>query len=188
MASILKALKKTLKFEGVYSDDPDDLGGETYYGISRVNHPNWEGWPYIDKGKQPPVELVPTFYKKLFWNKMGGDDISSQGVAENIFDFAVNAGLSRAIKAAQRAANICTLYRNPDSEILLMDGVYGPQTERVIASIGADSSLFEFYYLTEVANHYAAIIFARRKNAKFARGWANRTVVKLTDMISRWNG
>lgn len=29
--------------EGGYSNDPIDLGGETYKGIARNAHPNWQG-------------------------------------------------------------------------------------------------------------------------------------------------
>ena len=41
-------------FEGNYSNDKDDPGGETYKGISRNMNKDWEGWKIIDsyKGKK----------------------------------------------------------------------------------------------------------------------------------------
>lgn len=51
MAEFNLALKRMLGHEGGYSNDPDDLGKETYKGISRANHKNWSGWTQIDKYK-----------------------------------------------------------------------------------------------------------------------------------------
>ena len=41
-------------YEGNYSNDKDDPGGETYKGISRNMNKDWEGWKIIDsyKGKK----------------------------------------------------------------------------------------------------------------------------------------
>ena len=51
MADFKKALTETLRHEGGYVNDPKDPGGETYKGISRKNHPDWEGWNIIDEKK-----------------------------------------------------------------------------------------------------------------------------------------
>lgn len=37
-----------LKWEGVYDNDPDDGGGETCFGITRVYEGGWQGWQIID--------------------------------------------------------------------------------------------------------------------------------------------
>ena len=64
-----------MKHEGGYVFDPDDSGGETYKGVARKFHSKWEGWSKID--------------------------LHSQLVAQNLFDFAVNAGVRTASKIAQ---------------------------------------------------------------------------------------
>jgi hypothetical protein len=46
------ALGFTLGYEGEWVNDPDDRGGETYRGISRVHWPKWAGWAIIDAEKQ----------------------------------------------------------------------------------------------------------------------------------------
>jgi hypothetical protein len=51
MAEFNISLQKTLNHEGGYGNDPDDLGKETYKGISRANHSKWVGWSSIDKYK-----------------------------------------------------------------------------------------------------------------------------------------
>ncbi len=34
--------------EGIYDFDPDDAGGETVFGITRVFEPTWKGWGRVD--------------------------------------------------------------------------------------------------------------------------------------------
>jgi len=43
--------------EGLYANNPQDAGGETYQGIARKKIPLWSGWKLIDqaKGQLPPM-------------------------------------------------------------------------------------------------------------------------------------
>ncbi len=61
MAKFIDAYKKVLNNEGIYSNDPDDAGGETYKGISRKANPNWDGWISIDAIKK----AHPTTFKGI---------------------------------------------------------------------------------------------------------------------------
>lgn len=115
MADFSKAYDKILKNEGGYVNDPSDHGGETWAGISRKNFPDWFGWTIIDSYKgmrdfpeilngNPVLELHRrNFYKKTFWNKVRGDEITNQEIAESILDSSVNFGTVQAIKLAQRS-------------------------------------------------------------------------------------
>jgi len=114
MAKFLLAHKKTAVNEGGWNHVAGDLGGETYKGISRVNFPNWEGWKIIDKKKPiahgtifPELEeMVHTFYVNTFWNKIRGDEITNQEIADSLYDSAVNYGVKQAVKLAQRSLSI----------------------------------------------------------------------------------
>ena len=118
MTNFNKAISQLLKNEGEYVSDPQDVGGETYKGISRNNFPNWIGWKIIDSMKHqknfPDVlELdivlqqdIKDFYKENFWNKINGDRINDYNVVFSIFDFAVNAGTGTSAKIAQRVVGI----------------------------------------------------------------------------------
>lgn len=120
MAKFIDAYKKVLNNEGIYSNDPDDAGGETYKGISRRANPNWDGWISIDaikkshpttfKGvlkKTPELEKkVQDLYKDKYWDCFELDDVLSQLVAEQMFDTAVNQGQTAAIKFAQRVLDL----------------------------------------------------------------------------------
>ena len=114
MANFEIAYKRTSKFEGGYVYDPDDNGGETYAGISRKANPQWLGWKTIDAAKIKadfPKNLdnnavlrqqVKTLYLKNYWNPIWGDKIIKQEVANEIYDFGVNAGVATSIKLQQR--------------------------------------------------------------------------------------
>ncbi len=120
MAKFIDAYKKVLNNEGIYSNDPDDAGGETYKGISRRANPNWDGWISIDaikkshpttfKGilkKTPELEKkVQDLYKDKYWDCFELDDVPNQLVAEQMFDTAVNQGQTAAIKFAQRVLDL----------------------------------------------------------------------------------
>lgn len=114
MANFEIAYKRTAKFEGGYVNDPNDRGGETYAGISRRAHPKWAGWSTIDgakKEKNFPKNLssnvvlqqqVRTLYRNNYWTPIWGDRIKRQEVANELYDFGVNAGVGTSIKLQQR--------------------------------------------------------------------------------------
>ena len=116
MADFLTAYKITNKFEGGWNHVPGDRGGETYCGIARNFFPKWKGWSIVDS-KNPLKhntiikdetlsDLVHSFYKAEFWDKIKGDSIASQLKANQLYDMAVNAGVSNAVKLCQRTLGI----------------------------------------------------------------------------------
>src|ERR1035438_7110103 len=125
-------------YEGEYSNDKDDPGGETYKGISRNMNKDFEGWKIIDsyKGRKNYPELLKTddklqslvldFYKKNYWDKFEGDAFDDE-TGEEMFDQSVNLGIKRAIEHLQRSLNLLndrqTLY--PDIKV---DGIIGDET------------------------------------------------------------
>ena len=44
-----KFIDIVFKAEGFYSNDIDDSGGETLYGIARNKNPKWLGWKIVDE-------------------------------------------------------------------------------------------------------------------------------------------
>ena len=103
MANFDLYFPKIKKHEGGYVNIAADRGGETYFGITRVNFPTWSGWAVIDSIKKNAVikrnTLFPTlepqvkaFYKANFWDKVKADLINSQSIAELYVDFFINSG------------------------------------------------------------------------------------------------
>jgi len=83
-----KAFKFILKWEGGYSNDKDDLGGETKYGISKRSYPNLDI-------KNLTIEMAKEIYKKNYWDKLGCDKLSFP-MDIIAFDTSVNMGISTA--------------------------------------------------------------------------------------------
>lgn len=118
MAEFKEAYLLTLQNEGKYSNIAGDAGGETYKGIARNEHPHWFGWSFIDACKDANghpqgletnkalQDAVAVFYKTDFWNIIQGDKISSQYIADKLFDTTVNIGIKPAVKIMQQAAGV----------------------------------------------------------------------------------
>lgn len=105
MADFYQAYQVTIiGNEGGYANNPSDSGGETYRGISRVYHPFWSGWSWIDQYKNdngaishgtvfPELESqVQQFYIDNYWSHIQGNLITDQQVANAVFDFCVQSG------------------------------------------------------------------------------------------------
>lgn len=116
MANFDEEFDKLILAEGGYVNDPDDSGGETYFGISRKNNKRWGGWKIIDEEKKNGVknitsrlkqnsyltELAKNLYKTNYWDVLELDDIPSQSIAHQLFDTCVNCGKTTAIRIAQQ--------------------------------------------------------------------------------------
>jgi lysozyme family protein len=154
--------------EGGYqlTDIPGDRGGQTYAGIARKPNPDWAGWQHIDRkdfGSATP--LVREFYKTNFWDRVRGDELTDQAIAETIFNFAVNTGVGVAAKLAQVIVGVAP------------DGAIGAKTvERL--NICTAEKFVPTYALAKI-QRYAAICNKDRSQSKFLLGWINRTLQGL---------
>ena len=83
-----KAFDFVLTYEGGYSNDPDDPGGVTKYGISKRYHPN------VDV-ENLTIDEAKDIYRREYWTLSGCEQLTPQ-VAVVVFDTAVNCGVSRA--------------------------------------------------------------------------------------------
>ena len=80
MADFNESFDIVIKHEGLYSNHAKDKGGETFMGISRVYHPEWDGWEIVDnasfhENKGVLLNSVKYFYKTNYWNRFMGDQI-----------------------------------------------------------------------------------------------------------------
>jgi len=156
MANFFQAVNKILLNEGGYVNDPIDPGGETNFGISKRQYPN------IDI-KELTKPMARAIYQQDYWNPIQGVKIVNQNVAEQIFDFAVNAGVKTAVQTVQKIL------------LVKIDGVLGPKTLNVLNSY---SNLFGFVdrIKTERVKYYLDICKAKPEMKKFLYGWIKRTV------------
>lgn len=108
MADFHPAFDKTVRRWEAFklTDHPGDYGRQTYAGISRRFWPGWAGWEVLDAGKPVPEASVRVFYRETFWDAIEGDELQHQDVAEIIFDWAVNAGIQRAVRTTMNVLGL----------------------------------------------------------------------------------
>ena len=129
MANFEKGFKKIIANEGGYVNDKDDKGGETFMGITRKNHPNIAIWKIIDdyidmynstyglvkyiKNNEVAMNSIKNVYKKQYWDKLLLDKVTSQRIANELFDDCVNRGVNATLKLIRQ------LYRFPNKSSML---------------------------------------------------------------------
>lgn len=113
------AVRHTLEQEGVFSDHAWDPGGATKYGITE-SVARRHGYDVRELTKDEAVGI----YWQDYWDALGLERLArtSTRAALEVFDTAVNAGLSRATRIAQEAL------REIFEADLELDGKMGPQT------------------------------------------------------------
>jgi len=172
-----------IKHEGGYAnlDRKIDKGGETYIGISRVNHPNWKGWEILDnipnKNRNDIFQnaelesFIIDFYKDYF-SQRKLNLIQNETITLCIFDFCVNSG--GAIKVIQEMLNA------KYNANLTADNRFGKQTATVINGIQDIKKLNNNILDARIAYLQELIQIDRKKNGKNAKlhknweGWKNR--------------
>ena len=182
MAGFEDAIKYTLAFEGGYANDPNDSGGETYKGISRRAHPDWQGWLLVDAAKKGAKnaagindrlkgdllldELVKEVYREGYWKPLGK---LPERVRMKVFDMAVNAGSNRAARLLQTALNAL-------GAKLAVDGLIGPATRGALGSFSEDDVLNAL--CSAQRGFYQNLARTKPANAKFLKGWLARAAWK----------
>lgn len=151
---------KVIKSEGGYVNDPADRGGETNLGVTIG------AWgAYLGRAIQPgemkalTVDTVKPFYRSMYWDKVKGDDLPV-GVDYAVFDFSVNAGVSRAAKFLQRAVGAVD------------DGVIGSGTLGLVAK--ADPAKLLDNFADQKQRFYNGLATTNPSQQKFLKGWLAR--------------
>ena len=139
--------------EGKYVNNPEDPGGETNWGISK------RAYPHLDI-KNLTREHAKQIYWTDFWKVINGDSIND-GVAFQLFDFAVNSGIQTAIRHLQRAVGVAD------------DGYWGPISQNALDKMTETDVIM---LLTAERLDY----MTRLKNwANAGKGWARRIAQNL---------
>lgn len=155
--------RRTFGAEGglVYTNDPDDSGGETKGGISKKAHPELDI-------KNLTEEQIEEIYFEKYWKRLNLHLIKNKQIQAEIFDTAVNMGQITAIRILQQSLNFLGL----DCDI---DGVIGNQTITLTNQMIQKDSEALFKVLNGFQFiRYVKIIESRPKDKKFARGWMKR--------------
>jgi lysozyme family protein len=151
--------------EGGYSDDPEDPGNwtggapgigalkGTMWGISAASYPHLD----IKSLSRPQAREI---YRTDFWQRLDGDRLYD-GVAFQLFDFAVNSGIGTAVRYLQRAVGVAD------------DGRWGPVSRAAAERMSESDTIMRL-------NAERLDFMTRLRNWPHAsRGWARRIVGNL---------
>ena len=165
MAKVEKLAPFILKWEGGFSNDPDDSGGATMKGITLNTFKAYR------KEKGLPVPTVndlksisdkewTAILKSKYWDPFKADEIKSQAIANLIVGWGWGSGVVTAIKQVQKLLG------------LTQDGVVGNVTLSVINN-SAPEQLFNKIWLAR-KDFFIDICINKPTQIKFLKGWTNR--------------
>lgn len=165
-----KCLDLVLHHEGGYVDHPKDPGGATNYGITKKVYEVFLGRSCTKQEvKDMMLGEVAEIYRRKYWDKIRGDDLPS-GLDWAVFDFAVNAGVSRSAKTLQGFLS------TP------IDGIIGSGTLQAIKNYPTSLK-----GVVEVFTAQRSAFYRSLKNYEtFGRGWDKRcyeTRVSALEML-----
>lgn len=148
-----QAFDRLIGHEGGYVNDPNDPGGETNWGISKRSYPD------VDI-RTLTREQARDIYRRDFWDRVNGERLHD-GVAFQLFDFAVNSGCETAVRYLQRALGVAD------------DGHWGKVSQEAADSTTESDTIMRL-------NAERLDFMTRLSNWKFhGRGWARRIAGNL---------
>lgn len=148
MTAFDQAFEIVVGHEGGFSDDPNDPGGRTKYGISQRSYPSVD-IPNL------MLDGAKALYRRDYWDRCSCDALDP-GLALVVFDAAVNNGVGQAIRWLQSAVGVTA------------DGVIGPVTRSAIHNANDEETLVALH----ASRIYMMAGLSTWKN--FGRGWSKR--------------
>jgi lysozyme family protein len=147
-----ECLAELLRIEDNYSDEPDDSGGPSRFGIT---HTLARAHGYEGPMCLFPLAKARNIYLSQYWLPIEADRLPIE-VRYILFDSAVNHGVYQAVLWLQRALDVA------------QDGIVGPQT--LAAALAADPAQVKANVLAERLVFMASL----PQWPMFSRGWARR--------------
>lgn len=173
MAKFELAIPITLQAEGGWSNNPKDPGAQTNFGIIlkefvQVAH-EYGLQPTEDGLRNITMNQAKQIYKDHFWNKILGDQINNQSIANLLFDSIVNLDELRLASGNSDATSIKLIQRAVG---VTDDGLMGPNT---IKAINASNQELTFNMLKQGRIKYYNDLIARKPELSiFEKNWLHR--------------
>lgn len=163
-----------LKVEGGYSNNKNDKGGKTKYGIIEEEA---REFGYKGDMQDLTIDFAENIYLKKYYlgNKL--DKVVNDKVALSICDWAVNSGRN-GTKNAQIAINQLT---NANLDV---DGIIGSKTLEALNAIDSEKFLEVYHNLQRI--YYKGKVEADNTQEKFLTGWLNR-VQRKEECLKDWD-
>lgn len=143
--------------EGGYSNHAADPGGATRYGVTEAVARS-EG--YTGPMRDYPLSEARKVYRKRYWDAMRLDDLPAE-IRFDLFDAAVNSGITQSVKWAQRIL------------ALKDDGIIGPATMQALSTCNRQK------FLAKYNGQRLLFMTSLPTWPSFGRGWAKRIAENL---------
>lgn len=177
-------IRRKTAIESGYVNNPNDLGGETNWGITVATA---REYGYKGAMKDLPKQTAFDIYDKLWWQRLRLDEILAfqPFLADRLFDFSINAGRGNAVTILQRILNSLNNMEKSYAD-LKVDGAMGPATIGSIKSLqairGAEGMAILAMALTHCQTYYYLDISEKRKqNETFTYGWFRRVYTEIIE-------
>lgn len=170
-------IDEILEKEGGYTNDSDDRGGETNFGITKTTARDY-GFEGDMKDLQEGMARV--IYYSRYISKPGFDRVYNidKALGDAVILFGVHSGQNRAARFLQRLLNVLNDKEKWYGD-LLVDGKVGDKTITSlkqyieIRGLGGRKIIYEAYKAM-VANYYIELAEKDESQEKFMFGWLNR--------------
>lgn len=157
-------LDEVLRHEGGYADHPSDPGGATNLGIT---HKTLARWRRVSPWWALPKEAVrdlrrpeaAKIYRASYWDRCHAGQLPA-GLDLTLFDFAVNSGPDRAIRALQAELDVAA------------DGQIGPLTLAAVEAYAARKGIARL--IGALCDRRLAFLNRLATFATFGKGWTTR--------------
>jgi len=162
-SSFEDAFQWILEAEGPDTNDPDDPGGLTRFGIAQKRHPEVDVATLTE-------EDAKRIYREQYWDQIHGDELPPV-LALVVFDGAVVQGVGRSIFCLQEALGVET------------DGLVGPKTVAAAFEQGL-GVLTKFLSLR--AHAYMDLVIRKPVMLKYLKGWIGRLIRVRQRALRLW--
>ena len=152
MVDFEKAFERLIGHEGGYTNNPADPGGETQWGISK------RSYPHVDI-RALTRDDAKAIYLRDFWALLG--PAAPAAVKFQVFDFAVNSGISTALRKLQAAIGVAD------------DGHWGPISNNKLSLMDQNDILMRF------AAQRLRFMTSLSSWDDFGKGWVRRVAGQL---------
>jgi len=153
------ALTALLIHEAGFVDNKDDPGGMTNLGVTAETWAMWVGHDVNEKQMRALTpSIVAPLYKRKYWDACRADELIS-GLDYAVFDYAVNSGVGRAIKALQNCVGVAP------------DGGFGTTTMAAVSQFKGDSAKT---LVEEYCDNRLQFLKSLKTFPVFGKGWEKR--------------
>lgn len=174
-----QVIEETVRVEGGYSNNPNDSGGETNWGVTIAVA---RAFGYAGTMRDMTLAQAKEIYRLRFWEPLMLDSIVelSRPIAKELFDTGVNMGPARAGTFLQRCLNVLNKQGTMYSDIGV-DGRIGRMTvaalREYLARRGADGEVVLLRALNDLQGaYYIELAESRPKDEDFVFGWLKNRV------------